>query len=149
MPRRAHRHCLHCGRPLAVDPRVGAKQHYCARPGCAHASRLAAQRKWRRSPKGRDYFQGQVNGYQVREWRALHPGYWRQRASFGRALAAALRVGQMDVAHEDFMAFWLGLADRLSHLALQDTMAADIRRLILRGHAILRQRGAGDRSRNQ
>lgn len=146
MPRRKHRHCRHCGRLFPVNPRVGALHRYCSRPECARASHHQAQGKWRRSPKGRDYFQGRVNGYHVQQWRDLHPDYSRQPVSFGRALAAALRVGQMAAAREDYLAFGVGLVAQLSNLALQDTIDLEIRRLILQGHALLKQFRARGRS---
>ena len=137
-----YRRCAHCGRRFAVHPRLGRRHRFCSRPECAHASHLAAQKKWRRSPGGREYFKGGENTFHVSEWRKAHPDYWRRRGRLsGLALDAALVAVLRELALQDsidtHLALLIGLVAERSNLALQDTIAFEIRRLILLGHGIL------------
>ena len=140
--KKTFRRCVHCGRRFLVNPRLGRRHRFCARPECAHASHLAAQKKWRRSPGGREYFKGRENTFHVSEWRKAHPGYWRHR---GRPaglvgddpLATVLRELALQDSIDPHLALLIGLVAERSNLALQDTIAFKIRRLILLGHEIL------------
>ena len=79
MSRCRRRKCRHCGQLYKPDPRNRWHQQYCSTAACQEASHKSSQRRWRRSRKGRDYFQGPANLYRVRKWRKIHPGYWKKR----------------------------------------------------------------------
>ena len=80
------RKCRHCRQLYDPDPRNHGHQRYCSQPACQQASKAASQRRWRASPKGRDYFRGPANRLRVRVWRQAHPGYWRRRRPKSGAL---------------------------------------------------------------
>ena len=80
------RKCRHCKQLYEPDPRNRYHQRYCGEPACRQASKAASQRRWRASPKGRDYFRGSANRLRVKAWRRAHPGYWRRRRQKSRAL---------------------------------------------------------------
>jgi hypothetical protein len=44
-------------------------------------------------------------------------------------------------------ALWVGLVAHISNLALQDTIASELRRLMLLGHAILKGTPGADRDK--
>ena len=143
------RRCAQCGRRFAVHPRLGRRHRFCSRPECAHASHLAAQRKWRRSPGGREYFKGGENTYHVGEWRQAHPGYWRRPGrlaglAIGARLAAVLRELALQDSIDTHLALLIGLVADRSNLALQDTIAFEIRRLMLLGYGLLTHSSASD-----
>jgi hypothetical protein len=103
---------------------------------------LKAQKKWRRGPKGREYFKGSVNAHGVRKWRIQHPDYWRRSGrlsglAIDAPLAAALREVALQDSIDTHLALLIGLIAQVSNLALQDTIASEIRRLMLQGHGIL------------
>jgi hypothetical protein len=68
--------CRHCGQPFRPDLRNRARQHYCYKPACRKARKDRSHRIWR--AKNPDHFKGEWNVDHVRQWRALHPGYWRR-----------------------------------------------------------------------
>ena len=75
--------CACCGRRFGVDPRVGRLHRFCARPACAKASHVAAQKKWLRREKlwtNPD----NVDVIRMQQWRIDHPGYWRRKIRVGR-----------------------------------------------------------------
>ena len=136
--KKVRRHCMHCGRLFQPSPRLGKRQMYCSKSICAAAaaSRQAAQRKWTRKRSNRDHFKGKENVERVRTWREAHPTYWRDRRARQRARRARFSIGKS----------LYGIARKL---ALQDTIALEIRRPILLGHGILRQSTGTDSSRRQ
>ena len=71
------RKCCSCGQLYEPDPRNRRHQRHCSQPACRQASKAASQRRWRTSPKGRDYFCGSANRLRVQVWRKAHPGYWQ------------------------------------------------------------------------
>jgi hypothetical protein len=75
------RKCRCCSEFFFPDYRNARHQHYCDKPACRDASRLASQRRWLRKPANRDYFLGPDNCKRVREWRKAHPGYWKRKIS--------------------------------------------------------------------
>lgn len=136
--KKVFRRCAHCGRAFAVEPRVGRRHRFCSRPECAHASHLRAQRKWRRSPAGRDYYRDGESTLRVREWRRAHPGRGRRRdRALPGPLAAVLREFASQDSMDPLLALLIGLVAERTNLAQQDAMAIALRQLILRGHAIL------------
>ena len=71
--------CRSCGQLYQPDPRNAYHQRHCSSALCQQASKTKSQRRWRRSPKGRDYFyKGTANMRRVQAWRMDHPGYWRK-----------------------------------------------------------------------
>ena len=80
----------------------------------------------------------------MRLWRSAHPGYWRRITRVGRY---ELRGQLADVAREfalqdmidTHFSLVVGLVSYLTQSALQDTIASEIRRLMLLGHGILTQ----------
>ena len=68
--------CRHCGQPFRPDLRNRARQHYCYKAACRKARKDRSHRIWR--AKNPDHFKGEWNVDHVRQWRALHPGYWRR-----------------------------------------------------------------------
>ena len=71
--------CLHCKKIFVPDYRNRGRQKYCSTPECQAASKQASQQQWLGKPGNRDYFRGPENIQRVQEWRAEHPGYWKQR----------------------------------------------------------------------
>ena len=78
MPPCRQRKCRHCGQLYKPDPRSRNHQRYCSQPACRQVSKAVSQRRWRASPKGRDYFRGSANVLRVQAWRKAHPGYGRK-----------------------------------------------------------------------
>jgi hypothetical protein len=62
---------------FAPDYRNTYHQRFCSAPACQYASKQTSQRRWLRKTENRDYFREPDNLRRVRDWRLLHPGYWR------------------------------------------------------------------------
>jgi hypothetical protein len=146
--------CRICGDLFLADPRNRKRQKYCPKPACKAAGKAARQRRWLAQGPNRDYFRGPDQVQRVREWRAVHPGYWRGHRRQGEgALQDALNVQAHDLA-KDIDAFALqdalrcqgpvliGLIAHLSDSALQADIAATSRRLLQLGQDILDGRRA-------
>jgi hypothetical protein len=141
------RRCAHCGQRFTVNPRVGKRHRFCAKPECVRASRNVARKRWLRKG-GRKYFGGSVDTQRVRTWRQMNPKYWRRKSRIRRrprsdyvltkSLAATLRYVALQDLIDTHLALEIGMISHLSGSALQDVIAKEIRRLMLRGHAILR-----------
>lgn len=140
--------CAHCGHRFTINPRVGHRHRFCAKPECARASRASARKRWLRKNGGRKYFDGKENTERVRTWRHRHPRYWRRKTRvqrsrrngfvFTRRLASVLRYVALQDTIDTHLALKIGIISHLSGATLQDTIAKELRRLMLRGHAILR-----------
>ena len=120
------------------------RQRYCSRPTCIKASRGAAQKKWLRKAANRDHFKGDVNQLRVQDWRTINPGYWRKKTRLGRyilrgKLAEMVREFALQDMIDTHFSLVVGLVSYLTQSALQDTIASEIRRLMLLGHGILTQ----------
>ena len=120
------------------------RQRYCSRPTCIKASRGAAQKKWLRKAANRDHFKGGENQLRVQDWRTTNPGYWRKKAHLGRyilrgKLAETVREFALQDMIDTHFSLVVGLVSYLTQSALQDTIASEIRRLMLLGHGILTQ----------
>lgn len=147
-PTKPTRQCAHCGHRFIVNPRVGRRHRYCAKPECRQASRASARKRWLSKNGGSTYFAGKENADRVRAWREQNPGYWRRATRMQRSklnsfvltkrLAAALRYGALQDTIDAHLALKIGMISELTGTALQDTIAKELRRLMLRGHAILR-----------
>lgn len=78
----------------------------------------------------------------MQEWRKSHPGYWRRPGRLtgirlDANLASVLRETALQDSIDTRLALLIGLIAHVSNLTLQDTIAFEIRRLILLGHGIL------------
>jgi len=149
---RAKRKCKHCRSFFAPDQRSAKRQRYCAQPACRQASKAASQHRWLQKPGNRDYFTGPTHVERVRQWRRVHPGYWRRPGvQAPHALQEGLTPpepqkqsldeGLTPYALQDvfFMqpAVVVGLIAHLTGLALQDDIAATARHLQQLGRDIL------------
>jgi hypothetical protein len=82
--------------------------------------------------------------YRMQQWRNTHPGYWRRKTRIGRyevrgALADTVREFALQDMIDTHFSLVVGLVSYLTQSALQDTIASEIRRLMLLGHGILTQ----------
>jgi hypothetical protein len=148
------RRCAHCGQPFDVNPRIGRRQRYCSKPNCVRASRRASQKKWLKQLANRDHFKGRENVDRVRDWRKAHPAYWQKKGrlpglNIKKEMASILREVALQDSIDTHLALLIGLISHLSNLALQDTIAFEIRRLMLLGHGILQESNDGDSSRSR
>lgn len=80
----------------------------------------------------------------MQQWRNLHPGYWRRKLRVGRyelrgKLADTTREFALQDMKDTQFSLLVGLASYLTQSASQDTIASEIRRLMLLGHGILTQ----------
>lgn len=142
------RRCAHCGHHFHINPRVGRRHRFCTKPECVRVSRARARRRWLKKNGGRKYFKGGENTERVRAWRKRNPHYWRRETRvrnlkrngfrLSKRLAAALRFVALQDSIDANLALKIGIISELSGAALQDSIAKELRRLILRGHAILR-----------
>ena len=147
------RKCLCCCRMFDPDYRNSHHQRYCSSPPCRQASRLAAQRRWRRKPENRDHFCGPDEVKRVQEWRRAHPGYWKQKSppvleqqsaphqpvnpeQSSRNAPAIPRPPLQDVCLSENPVF-IGLISLVTGSTLQDDIAATARQLLRRGQNIL------------
>jgi len=73
------RKCRNCQTFFPPDPRNAWHQHYCKRPECRKASKVASRKRWLDKEENRDHFRGSENVQRVQEWRKNHPGYWRRK----------------------------------------------------------------------
>ncbi len=150
MQRRRRRKCHHCGKLYEPDARNAYHQKSCTDPDCRKASKAASQLRWRRSPKGRDYFRGSANVLRVQAWRLAHPGYWRRGRKSASPLQEVSPPKPLGVkedkpeinAHalQDFSSpeglLLLGLVANLTGSPLQEHIASTTQRLILLGQQV-------------
>lgn len=146
--KRRTRNCTHCGTSFAVNPRLGKRHRYCSKSECAKASRRASIKRWLKRNGGRRYFLGQHATDRVREWRQEHPRYWQRagrkkshasgRLVVTKELAATLRYVALQNSIDPHLALGIGMISQITGVALQNSIAVEIRRLMLRGYAILR-----------
>lgn len=107
-------------------------------------SRTASRKKWLRKNGGKSYFRGTAAKDRVREWRKKNPRYWRRkkinraRFSISKRLAAIMRFVALQDTIDANLALKIGIISRITGGALQDEIASEIRKLMLRGDAILR-----------
>jgi hypothetical protein len=157
--------CQHCKRVFHPDHRNVARQRFCSKPECRHASKVDSQQRWRQQPDNLDYFKGSVHVERVQQWRREHPGYWRRKAPEADprpdALQETLTAQEMetqtlqegienpepgvanpepDALQDSFFlqpTVLVGLIAQLSGLALQEDIALMARRLQQLGRDIL------------
>jgi hypothetical protein len=109
-------------------------------------------------PANRDHFRGPENVQRVQEWRAKHPGYWKQRprkpcGTLQETCSAQVAVNEglpkkqapqvSPPALQDLCEvktpLLVGLIAQFTDTALQEDIVAYTRRLIARGQDILDQ----------
>jgi len=144
--------CKHCKELYLPDYRNRYHQHYCSKPACRHASKKSSQQKWLISDKGAGYFQGDKNVEHVKQWRKVHPGYWkRNRPKVENALQedcfSQLKSNQADTcklnknALQDVcssqLPLLLGVIAVLTGNTLQDDIAKTSQRFINLGYDIM------------
>ena len=149
-PKKITKPCAHCGHRFNINPRVGTRHRFCAKPECMRASHAHARKRWLRKNGGRKYFGGKQNTDRVRTWRDQHPRYWRRKSRIQRSkrngfvltkrLSSVLRYVALQDTIDTHLALIIGIISQVSGATLQDTIARELRRLMLRGHAILRGR---------
>jgi hypothetical protein len=157
-PLAIHCKCLHCKKLFVPDYRNRRRQKYCPTPDCQAASQWASQQRWLSKSDNHDYFRGAENVQRVRQWRAEHPGYWKQQsrkprrtlqetcsaqaaAGEERAQKQAPQVSRCTLQDlcEAKTPLLVGLIAQFTDTALQEDIAAYARRLIARGRDILDQ----------
>ena len=138
--------CRHCGQPFRPDLRNRARQHYCYKPACRKARKDRSHRIWR--AKNPDHFKGEWNVDHVRQWRALHPGYWRRSKARSKpvrpergAVQLPAKNHQLDPALplQDSITrnpLILGLMAHVFGCTLQDCVEKIIPALIIKGMEI-------------
>jgi hypothetical protein len=159
MNRSTHkRKCQHCREFFVPDYRNVGRQRYCSTPFCKQASKADSQRHWRQKPENHDYFRGPDNVKRVQLWRQVHPGYWRRptpKASEApdalqetltpqeaptQSVSEPLEAPPQNALQDSFFlqpAVFVGLIAQLTGVALQDDIAAMVRRLQQLGRDIL------------
>jgi len=145
--------CLNCNDKHSADPRNRWHQRYCSKPECRRASKANSQLQWSRKPGNETYFCGAVNTERSRQWRKVHPHYWRNKRS-------APQVAQQDVLKSQVTAketvtqpelpfalqdvclsqpaLLVGLISIMTGHAQQDDIALSARLFLSRGEDILR-----------
>ena len=112
---RRRRKCNNCSDLFWPDSRNVKKQKYCGKPECRKASKAISQARWLHKKENRDYFRTPENVQRVQEWRAQHPGYWRNRSKPDNALQDHL-PGKITIKQ--------GVSGELTRSALQDHLTA-------------------------
>jgi hypothetical protein len=153
--------CLHCKKLFVPDYRNRGRQKYCSAQECQIASKQESQRRWLSKPDNRDHFRGPENVLRVQQWRAQHPGYWKQPSGKPRKPRRALQetCTAQDAVCQPLAAppapqvsrpalqdlcevktpLLVGLIAQFSDAALQEDIVTYTRSLIARGQDILDQ----------
>ena len=150
------RKCRCCSEFFFPDYRNQERQHYCGKPACRQASKLASQRRWCRKPANRDYFRDSENVRRVREWRQTHPGYWKKqtRTSVDAQVTPPQQLRPAEPAQsscnvprstlgtlQDFCLpqnpGFIGLLSMITGRTLQEDIAPIARRVVEQGQNIL------------
>lgn len=161
------RKCRCCSELFLPDYRNRERQHYCGKPGCRHASKVASQRRWLRKPGNRDYFRGPKEVERVRTWRKAHPGYWKKKpaakpstqVTIPQQVASEIRAQSSGNAPrsslgtlQDFCFAqdpgFIGLLSMITGRTLPDDIAATARRVVEQGRNIL-GRGVPEQTNQQ
>jgi len=136
------------------EPRAAGRQKFCCRPECRKISRRESDQRWMKNTGNGTYHSGEKGISRVREWRKANPGYWRRRASVtdvtnhNHRPPATLRGVLSEFALQDIctplqdswnpqVAALVGLIGWLRGSALQETIARDLREIMLAGYATL------------
>lgn len=149
----SRRKCRCCRKFFRPDYRNEHHQHYCLAAACRQASKVASQRRWRRTKVGRGYFRGEEEGRRVQEWRRAHPGYWKeQKSRSGKGQVpdpepVNPRQTSRNVPGSDLRTLqdfclaqdpaFVGLISMVTGSTLQEDIATTAQKLLLRGQNIL------------
>ena len=167
MAKVGQRKCLNCDDLFDPDVRNRIRQHYCSKPDCRHASKLASQARWLAKPQNMDYFCAPMHVERVQAWRLAHPACSRAkptRSAKAAALQAPLIAQVPDSIEESPIRAEMpessdsaalqdllnaptpvlaGLIAHLFDVTSQDDIASTTRRLVQMGHDLM------DRSRHE
>lgn len=150
MTRQRRRKCPNCHQLYLPDPRNRWHQTHCSQPACQMARKALSQRRWRRSPNGRDYFKGSANVQRVQIWRKAHPGYARKAPKSSPPLQDVLppqtpttpdlaqdlnRFPLQDLSSTQGLLL-IGLIANLTGSPLQEDIALTLQRLLLLGRQV-------------
>lgn len=150
--------CPHCQKFFVPDYRNRGRQKYCSAPECQAASKRTSQTRWLGKAENQDYFRGSQNVRRVQQWRAEHPGYWKQSPRKPRPALQETCPEQVAVCEEVVpkqvpqvsrpvlqdlcevkTPLLVGLIAQFTDAALQEDIVTYTRRLIARGQDILDQ----------
>jgi hypothetical protein len=143
------RRCAHCGRPFIVNPRLGKRHRFCAASECVATRKKKAQVRWLKKNGGKSYYISHSSRDRVAEWRKKNPGYWRRSDKKRRGnqsdfvitkeLKSALRLVALQDSIDTHLPLIIGLISRISKSALQDSIAKELRQIMMLGRGILTQ----------
>ena len=149
--------CAGCGAPFKPNPKLAGRQRYCSRKQCRKASKQESSRKWGKKASGQGYFSGPEHTSRVRDWRAVHPNYWKRRATPISGppeadmvdLATVLQahglqdsLGALQDSIRPEVVAIVGLIVRLAGCTLQDQIAMELSEVMLVGQSVLDGRAA-------
>lgn len=141
-PAPTRRRCANCSTEFQIDPRIGTRHRYCDDPQCRAAAKRASQRKWLSKPENTGYFNGTANALRSKLWRASNPHRKRSCQKRGKICGKSLNVALRACGAQDMnrrqLALLVGLASSLARTREQETIAQELRRLMVTGHAVLR-----------
>jgi len=152
-PKPKRRKCRCCSTFFFPDYRNWKHQHYCSKPDCRRASKLASQWRWYRKPKNLSHFRDGEGTGRVQTWRKAHPGYWRKKApvSQGTQPTEPQTINPEQISRnvprplprtlQDFCLAqepaFIGLLSMFAGSTLQDDIQGLVRRLVEQGRNIL------------
>jgi len=147
------RKCRGCSEFFFPDYRNQHHHHYCDKPACRQASKVASQRRWLRKPANRDYFRGPDNAKRVADWRQAHPGYWKRKPPPSKSTQAVQPhkvspvqsscnvPGSLLGTLQDFCLAkepgFIGLLSMITGRTLQEDITPIARRVVEQGQQIL------------
>ena len=140
--------------PFIPEPRSAGRQKFCSRSECRKASRRESIQRWMKNTGNGTYHSGEKAITRVQTWRKANPGYWRRRKEIPNAknnnhqkpvmlnsVLAEFALQDICPALQDSwkpqVAALVGLIGWLRGSALQDTIAGDLREIMLTGYAVL------------
>jgi hypothetical protein len=151
-PPRARLKCLHCKELFLPDYRSGQRQRYCLEPECRKVRKRELMRAWLAKPENQNYFRDAKNAERVRDWQKEYPGYWKNTARYRRrtlqdgcseqtVAAQAVAPTPPSRTLQDLCSMQapllVGLISMFVGSTLPDDIAANLRRLLIKGHDIL------------
>ena len=134
------------------DSRHFRDQKYCSAPACRKASKKASHQRWLESDKGAEYRDPEEIKRRVREWRAVHPGYWKRKGLVNsdalqetkspepvdvKDVIASLAFPALQDLTDTQRVLYVGLIALLTGNTLQETIESDCHRIVLLGQDIL------------
>jgi hypothetical protein len=160
----SRRKCRCCRKFFFPDYRNWHHQSFCSAAACRQASKVASQRRWRRTSFGSNYHRGEHEVWRVQQWRLANPGYWKRSKPTSKPPQP---IDPQPVNHEqssrnvprseprtlqDFCLTqdpaFVGLISMVTGSTLQEDIAQTARNLLLRGQNILGLKIPGQPSAN-